>query len=119
MTFNYNFFGVWIMKSIIIDRLIEIEEEAKRISDRVYEERNELPKKIHERRSEIEKEYEDKYNSNLVEATRIIEAGGSIKIKEVFSEKTEKMDKMNSIFDDNHEIWENEIFSNIIAPFER
>ena len=106
------------MKSEIIDRLIEIEDEAKRIYESVNEEKNELPKKIHERRSKIEKEFEENYNSNLAEAVRTIKTDGALKIDKIFSEKKEKMDQMNRNFDTNHKNWENEIFSDIIAPFE-
>lgn len=102
------------MKNEIIDKLMEIEEEAKRLDESVLKKQRDNPIFINAKCEEIEKNAENKYLAKYnLERDKII-SDNLKKVELIKTEKSIKIEKIEDSFNKNHQEWEEDIFNNII-----
>lgn len=102
------------MKNEIIDKLMEIEQEAQMLEESVLEKRRDNPIAINKRCDEIEKNGESEYLIKFNKEKDEIITKNLEKIKLIKLEKSTKIENIETSFNKNHQEWEEDIFNNII-----
>lgn len=103
------------MKSIIIDRLIQIEESAHDITQEIEEKERNLPVTIQEKCTEIDQEFDKKFKEKeaAIKAAKAQEADA--RVADIQRDSTARYQKLDSYYEENHEQWETELFNSIIG----
>lgn len=103
------------MKSVIIDRLIQIEESAHNITKDIEEKEESLPALIQKEGMEIEARFKAEYEKKSAEIKALKQKECESKIAEVEKDSAARYKKLDEYFEKNHQTWESDIFNSIIG----
>lgn len=102
------------MKSIIIDRLIQIEEDAKDMSKNVEEKSAKFPALMQQKCNEIEAKLKSEYEEKVEQIKSDKENEAEFAVSEIETAAADRLKKLSEYFNENHETWENDILNAIL-----
>ena len=103
------------MKSVIIDRLIKIEESAGKLSQDIKDKEAAMPALIQKECEEIERRYMTDYQKNSTAAKLNKEKECEDRLRELDKEYESRKAKLDELFSQNHNSWENDILNAVIG----
>ena len=99
----------------IINDILAIDLEAQKRLEESIEKRNQIIREANEKESEIKCSILNRADNRLVKVEAFYKKNSDEVIEQINSETKTKVDKINQVFAENHQQWEENIFNNIIG----